>query len=132
MNALRLQLAVAGFFLSGSAGLVYQVVWSRVLNQIFGISAHAVTAVLAAYLGGLALGAWLLGPAADRARSPLRLYAWLELGIAGAAAAGTYAAALLDPIHLRLAAALAPDAVALLAARIVLAGIVVLPATVLM
>jgi spermidine synthase len=124
------RLAAVCFFVSGGAGLVYQVVWSRMLGEIFGISVNAVTAVLATYLGGLALGAWLLGRVADRTRSPLRLYAFLELGVAAAAAAGMGAAALLEPVHLRLAAVLPPDSVLLFLARIALALVVVLPATV--
>jgi hypothetical protein len=35
------------FFVSGAAGLVYQVAWSRLLDEIFGVTAYAVTAVLA-------------------------------------------------------------------------------------
>ena len=54
------------FFLSGAAGLVYEVVWSRLLKDVFGVTAHAVAAVLATFLGGLALGSWALGRYADR------------------------------------------------------------------
>src|SRR6266849_6286120 len=54
------------FFASGGAGLVYEVVWSRLLRDVFGITAYAVAAVLATFLGGLALGAWLLGRQVDR------------------------------------------------------------------
>jgi spermidine synthase len=87
----RRQLAAStAFFLSGAAGLVYQVVWSRLLNEIFGVSAHAVTAVLATYLGGLALGSWLLGRVADRHSRPLRLYGLLELRVGATALAGTW------------------------------------------
>lgn len=87
------------FFLSGAAGLVYQVVWSRLLHQLFGVSAHAVTAVLATYLGGLALGSWILGPRVDRAARPLRTYGLLEIGIGATALAGTWLVHALDPVH---------------------------------
>ena len=69
------------FFVSGAAGLIYEVVWSRLLKDLFGITAYAVAAVLATYLGGLALGGWLLSGRADREPNPLRLYALLELAI---------------------------------------------------
>jgi spermidine synthase len=124
--------AYALFFLSGAAGLVYQVVWSRLLNEVFGVTAHAVTAVLATYLGGLALGSWLLGRFADRHPRPLRLYGMLELAIGATALAGTWLVRGLDPVHAAAAARLAPDSVALLALRILLASAVVLPPTVLM
>ncbi|HVI92353.1 MAG TPA: spermidine synthase, partial [Anaeromyxobacter sp.] len=107
-----LALATPLFFLSGAAGLIYQVVWSRLFEQVFGVTAHAVTAVLATYLGGLALGGWLLGHAADRSRSPLRLYGWLEIGVAATALAGTAFVRAFDPVHVWAASRLAPDSLA--------------------
>ncbi len=69
------------FLVSGMAGLVYQVVWTRYLALFLGHTSYAVVAVLAAFMGGLALGNAALGTAADRSTKPLRLYGWLELGI---------------------------------------------------
>jgi spermidine synthase len=129
----RLQLAASAvFFVSGAAGLVYQVVWSRLLNQVFGISAHAIAAVLATYLGGLALGSSLLGRIADRHPRPLRLYGLLELGIAATALAGAWLVHGIEPAHAWAASRLAPDSVALVALRVLLASAVVLPPTFLM
>ena len=91
--------AAAMFFVSGAIGLIYQVVWSRLFNQVFGVTTYAVTAVLTTYLGGLALGAWLLGPLADRAARPLRLYGWLELGAAVTALGGAVLLRTFDPFH---------------------------------
>ena len=65
---------------SGLAALIYQVAWTRRLSLLLGVSTYAVATVLAAFLGGLALGAWLLGGPIDRARRPLRIYAALEAG----------------------------------------------------
>jgi len=70
------------FVVSGAAALVYEVVWARSLSLVFGGSHLAVTTVLAVFMGGLALGGWLLGRHVERVRSPLRLYGLLELGIA--------------------------------------------------
>jgi len=69
------------FFLSGAAGLIYEVVWSRQLGLFLGITSHATTAVITAYMLGLAAGSWWIGRRADSVRQPLRLYAWLEIGI---------------------------------------------------
>jgi spermidine synthase len=69
------------FFLSGACGLVYQVVWQRLLCLIFGNTTFATATVLAAFMGGLALGSFLLGGFADRTKNPLRLYAVLQFGI---------------------------------------------------
>lgn len=66
------------FFLSGAAGLIYEVVWSRLLGLIFGTSALAISTVLFAFMGGMALGSIVLGRWVDRWRSPLLLYGILE------------------------------------------------------
>ncbi len=50
--------------------------------MIFGVSSHAISSVVAAYMGGLALGSYLFGRFADRRSVSLRIYALLELGIA--------------------------------------------------
>jgi len=75
------------FFLSGMSGLVYELIWMRKLGLAFGSTVQAVSTVLAVYMGGLALGSWLFGRLAERHRSPLALYAWVEsgIGLAGAA-----------------------------------------------
>src|SRR5207244_12670190 len=56
------------FFWSGATGLVYELLWVRVLYQTFGSTIQSVTTVVAAYMGGLGLGAWLLGHRADGAQ----------------------------------------------------------------
>jgi spermidine synthase len=69
------------FVISGACGLTYEVVWSRFLHEVFGVTAFAVSTVLISFMGGMALGAALLGRRADRSRRPLRMFAWLEAGI---------------------------------------------------
>ena len=69
------------FFVSGAAGLAYEVLWSRHLALLFGAHAEAVGLVLAVFMSGLGLGSRAFGGLADRVRSPLRLYAGLEAGI---------------------------------------------------
>src|SRR4029077_18494097 len=70
---------LAIFVLSGAAGLVYEIVWSRQLVLVFGNTTQAVSAILAGFFGGLAIGSAVGGRVADRVRSPLRLYGILEL-----------------------------------------------------
>lgn len=69
------------FFLSGLAGLLYQVVWTRYLALFLGHTSYAVIAVLVAFMGGLALGNAWLGAKSDTVARPLHFYAWLEFGI---------------------------------------------------
>ena len=73
------------FFASGSAGLMYQVVWLRMLARMLGVTIYATATVVAAFMAGLALGSYFIGKLADRRRDPLRIYAVLELLIAVAA-----------------------------------------------
>ncbi len=75
----RSGLILAIFVLSGAAGLVYEVVWSRQLVLVFGNTTQAVATILTGFFGGMAVGSFLGGRLADRVRSPLRLYGLLEL-----------------------------------------------------
>src|SRR4029077_6526721 len=74
------------FFLSGAAGLIYQVAWGKALGLIFGHTAYAVATVLAVFMGGLAAGSAYLGRRSERAVRPVALYGWLELGVAASGA----------------------------------------------
>ena len=67
------------FFCSGGTALVYEVVWSKFLSQMFGSTIYAQTVVLAAFMGGLALGNKLLGRWADRAAQTVVLAAFWKL-----------------------------------------------------
>jgi spermidine synthase len=71
------------FVLSGACALVYEVVWSRLLVQVFGVTAFAVSTVLVAFMGGMAGGAAAFGRRAERVARPLRVFAWLEAGVGG-------------------------------------------------
>jgi spermidine synthase len=73
------------FWLSGFAALVYQTAWTRQFALVFGTSELAVATVLAAYMGGLALGAWLVERWLPRISRPVLVYAGLELGIGAGA-----------------------------------------------
>src|SRR6478752_5684346 len=75
----RSGLILAIFVLSGAAGLVYEVVWSRQLVLVFGNTTQAIATILTGFFGGMAIGSYVGGRLADRVRSPLRLYGVLEL-----------------------------------------------------
>ncbi len=74
------------FTLSGVSGLIYEIVWIRQLSHLLGGTSYAISIVLAAFMGGLALGSRFFGARADGTARPLRLYAYLEFGIAALAA----------------------------------------------
>ncbi|MCK9419641.1 MAG: fused MFS/spermidine synthase [Nitrospirae bacterium] len=85
MQIIILSLIYLLFFLSGAAALMYEVVWVRYLSLIFGGSHLAVTTVLSVFMGGLAFGSYTIGKYAGRYTRLLRLYGFLELGIAASA-----------------------------------------------
>ena len=78
---------------SGTAALIFQVLWIKQLTLIVGVDVYAVTAGVSAFFAGLALGGLVLGRTADRAQRPLRLYAALEIGVAVAGVVTTLALA---------------------------------------
>lgn len=92
-----LNLFVAGcFFLSGAAGLVYEVIWVRLIDKVIGGAPFAVATVLSVFMAGLALGSYLSGRFVDRIHrrsTLLALYGAMEIGIG--------ACALLVPVLIR-------------------------------
>jgi spermidine synthase len=70
------------FLLSGATGLIYEILWARMLGLVFGATTLAVSTVLAAFMGGLALGSALAGRLAPRIKKPVAAYGWMEIGIA--------------------------------------------------
>jgi spermidine synthase len=82
MSNLFVGLIYLMFFLSGAAGLIYEVVWFRSLSLIFGGSHLAITTVLSVFMAGLALGSYFIGKRVGRIVNLLRFYGLLELGIA--------------------------------------------------
>lgn len=73
------------FVVSGFAGLIYQSIWSHYLGLVLGHAAYAQTLVLAMFMGGMALGAWLVSRQAHRRRRLLFGYGVVEIaiGVAG-------------------------------------------------
>jgi spermidine synthase len=74
--------ALLVFFLTGLSALIYEIIWVRQATLIFGVSIYAYSAVLMAYMGGLALGSYAIGRWADRIRRPGQLLAVLQAGLA--------------------------------------------------
>jgi spermidine synthase len=88
------------FFLSGGTALIYEVIWIKELTLIMGNTVYSSTTVLAAFMGGLALGSILLGRYIDNTKvSPLKLYAVLELGIGLFALSVPYILAGFNPLY---------------------------------
>lgn len=76
------KLVAACFFLSGATGLIYEVLWARMLGLVFGATTLAVSTVLAAFMGGLAIGSGMAGRRGAAVKRPIRAYGLIEIGIA--------------------------------------------------
>jgi spermidine synthase len=96
------------FLLSGATGLAYELVWTRELYQFFGSTIHSITTVVAAYMGGLGLGATVLGRLADRKTNAARLYGRLEIGIGVFGLASAWVLQVVGLAYLGVARALTP------------------------
>src|SRR6267142_534071 len=87
------------FVLSGATGLIYEVIWARMLGLVFGATTLAISTVLAAFMGGLALGSALAGRLGTRVKRPVRAYGLLEIGIALYALAVPFLFSLVDNLY---------------------------------
>jgi spermidine synthase len=91
------------FLVSGAAGLVDQVCFSKYLSYVVGATAYAVSAVLAAFMTGLALGAAFGGRLSGRIRRPLVAYGVAELVVAAAVVCAPAGFAWLTPVYVEAA-----------------------------
>jgi predicted membrane-bound spermidine synthase len=90
MNQRRVTALYALFALSGFCGLIYESIWSHYLKLFVGHAAYAQTLVLAVFMGGMGLGAWLTARFTARLRNLLWAYAAVE-AVIGLAALGFHA-----------------------------------------
>jgi spermidine synthase len=119
------------FFLSGFAGLVYEVMFGKALGLTFGSTAQAALTVLATYMGGMAIGAFLGGRLAARTKDPLRAYAYVELAIGAWCAVSPITLGVVRAAYVALASeSSSPGLQAAL--QIGLGGLALLPATIAM
>ena len=93
------EIVLCCFFLSGFAGLVLEIVWSRSLALHVGGSAAGVTAVVTAYMAGLGLGSLLVSRWAGRLERPMRAYAALEMVVAAFALASPWVLLAPEPLY---------------------------------
>ena len=115
------------FALSGASGLIYELVWVRLLSFLLGGTVYAIGFVLASFMAGLALGSGTLGRRADRSGDPLGLYARLEFVVALTGAAVPLLVLAAKPVYVALAHVLPPSALPVV--RLALAFLLLLPPT---
>jgi len=128
----RFALLLACFFLSGSAGLVYQVAWGKALGLIFGNTVYAISTVLAVFMGGLAMGSAWWGRMSEQRANPVLLYGWMELGVGATGAVSLAGLAAVRRIYLAAHPLVAGSGPALLLLRFLGTAIVLFLPTFLM
>jgi spermidine synthase len=69
------------FFFSGASGLIYQVLWLRMLGLVFGVTVFAASTVWASFMAGLAIGSIGAGFLGDRLKRPLVWFGAAEAAI---------------------------------------------------
>jgi len=82
IQAVFLPLLLVLFVGSGCAALIYEIVWLQLLQLVIGSSAVSLGVLLGTFMGGMCLGSLLLPRYVSAREHPLRVYAWLEVGIA--------------------------------------------------
>ncbi|NOT28265.1 MAG: fused MFS/spermidine synthase, partial [Acidobacteria bacterium] len=113
---------------SGCAALVYEIVWFQLLQLSVGSSAVSLGILLGIFMGGMCLGSLLLARVVGPQHHPLRVYAWLELGIGAFGIVVLFAVPLIGGWYTTIAG----TGQASLYLRAIVAGICLLPPTVLM
>ena len=119
------------YFASGAVGLVDEVIFFKYLSLSFGATAHASSAVLVAFMAGLALGAAAAARMDARVRRPLFVYGLLEVAVGVACAASPWLFAAVARVYASMAAGTSSLATLELV-RGALAGAVVLLPTIAM
>src|SRR5215813_11969376 len=89
-HPIEISVVIAGFAVSGFVALSYEVIWSRVLALIIGSSVYAFSIMLTTFLIGLAAGATIASRFVDRIRSPIRMFALIEVCVGATSLAGAY------------------------------------------
>src|SRR5947207_9662902 len=83
LDSMRLlPLLLVLFIGSGCSALIYEIVWSQLLELVIGASAISLGVLLGTFMGGMCLGSLLFPRWISAHVHPLSLYALLELGIA--------------------------------------------------
>jgi len=113
---------------SGMCALIYEVVWFQLLGLVIGSSAISLGVLLATFMGGMCLGSLYLPRFIDRKHHPLKVYAYLELGIGLMGLLVLYAVPLVGSLY----SLTAGHGFVGIGMRAVVAGICLLPPTILM
>ena len=125
-------LILAFLLVSGSCGLIYEIVWMKMLTLVIGNTVFSITTVLASFMGGLALGSFLAGRLIDKIKDPLKTYGLLEGAIGAYALLLPLLLAGTEPLFRFVYQNLDPSFYTLSLLRFLVSGVILLVPTTLM
>lgn len=126
----RFAVVLVLFLVTGACGLVYQQLWLRELSLTFGVTVQAVSTVLAAFFGGLALGGWWAGRLSRRTERPILWYGVFEVASGALAIVTPLLLSLAGAIYVWFAGSVTDSLGVLTMVRFVLTfGVLLVPAT---
>jgi spermidine synthase len=120
------------YFVSGACALIDEVVWVRLLKLTLGNTVYASSIVVSTFMGGLALGAFVMGRYSDRVTKHLRLYALLEAFVTLSAIFLPKVLKLAGAVYVWIYRTYHPSNTQLLAVQVLLSAIVLLVPAMLM
>lgn len=119
-------------FCSGASGLIYQILWLRLLGLVFGVTVYAASTVWASFMAGLALGSLVGGRIGDRVRRPFVWFGAIEILVGLSALATPLALDLLSGAYASLQPSIPKSFGWLLAVRAAMSFAVLIVPTLLM
>ena len=119
------------FFSSSCCALIYEILWTKLLSLSFGTSMYAASVVIASFMGGLAIGGYLIGRYSDQKTNLLKIYAFIEIGIAIIAFTLPYAIELASNLHVAFEFFIPGQQLLIHTSRILFCAAVLVPPTVL-
>ena len=120
------------FLVSGACGLIYQVLWLRMLGLVFGVTVYSASTVWASFMAGLALGSYLGGKVGDRTKVPLVWFGAVEILVGVSALATPAGLAALQHLYASALPSLPQSFAALATARAMMSFLVLLVPTLMM
>ena len=120
------------YFFSGLCSLIDEVVWVRLIKLSLGNTVYASSIVVSLFMGGLALGALIMGRLTNHIVRPLRTYAILEICASVLALSVPYLLKIADKGYGLLFNALGPSSTVLFLLQIIIAAIIILAPTMVM
>jgi spermidine synthase len=114
-------------FFTGLTALVYEICWVRQATLIFGVSIFAYSAVLTAYMGGMAIGNYLFGKIADNSKKLPRIFAILQVGLAVTGILALFLLIGLSEVYVSLVQLIHPTKATITVIRLILALVAMTP-----